>query len=139
MKQKTFIIIMYFLTNFCQLFAQVREIEAKEFFYSLLPKMSKPIVIDFWAEWCGPCHRYTPIFMSVAREYKNMADFYRVNVDKNEEWCTQWEIESIPTTIVIYNKGCDFLRQEGILDEENLHQIIDKSIKKNRADKESYF
>lgn len=122
-----------------QMYAQVREIDANVFFYTLLPKMTKPIVIDFWAEWCGPCRRFAPTFLSVAREYKSKADFYRVNVDNNEEWCKQWEIESIPTTIVIYNKNCDAIRNEGVLNNNELRRMIKDGIVKNKKDDELYF
>lgn len=137
MKRLLFVLLL--LVGVSQLHAQAREISADEFFYTLLPKMTKPIVIDFWAEWCGPCHRYTPTFLGVAREYKTKADFYRVNIDQNEEWCTQWRIESIPTTIVVYNKSCEFLRKEGMLENRMLKGMINEGIKNFNSDAEPYF
>lgn len=137
MKRLLFVLLL--LVGVSQLHAQAREISADEFFYTLLPKMTKPIVIDFWAEWCGPCHRYTPTFLGVAREYKTKADFYRVNIDQNEEWCTQWRIESIPTTIVVYNKSCEFLRKEGVLENRMLKDMINEGIKNFNSDAEPYF
>ena len=136
---KRVIILSLLFMGVNQLHAQAREISANEFFYTLLPKMTKTIVIDFWAEWCGPCHRYTPIFLNVAREYKTKAEFYRVNIDQNEEWCKQWKIESIPTTIVVYNKSCDILRKEGILDNRMLQSMINEGIKNFYSDDEPYF
>lgn len=125
---KRLLFVLFIMVGVCQLHAQAREISADDFFYTLLPKMTKPIVIDFWAEWCGPCHRYTPTFLGVAREYKTKADFYRVDIDQNEEWCTQWKIESIPTTIVVYNKSCDFLRKEGMLENRMLKEMVNEGI-----------
>ena len=125
---KRLLFVLFIMVGVCQLHAQAREISADDFFYTLLPKMTKPIVIDFWAEWCGPCHRYTPTFLGVAREYKTKADFYRVDIDHNEEWCTQWKIESIPTTIVVYNKSCDFLRKEGMLENRMLKEMVNEGI-----------
>lgn len=136
---KRLLIVLLLLVGVSQLHAQARGISANEFFYTLLPKMTKPIVIDFWAEWCGPCHRYTPTFLNVAREYKTKADFYRVNIDQNEEWCTQWKIESIPTTIVVYNKSCDFLRKEGMLENRMLKDMINEGIMNYNSDIEPYF
>lgn len=139
MRRLFIIAIVLAFTGFNQLSAQVREIDANIFYYDVLPKMTKPIVLDFWAEWCGPCKRYTPTFMSVARKYKTVADFYRVNIDKNEEWCSQLKIGSIPTTIVVYNKCCDFIRREGVLDDEELRNIIDNGVKRFKSDDEPYF
>ena len=136
---KRLLFVLFIIVGVCQLHAQAREISADEFFYTLLHKMTKPIVIDFWAEWCGPCHRYTPTFLGVAREYKTKADFYRVNIDRNEEWCTQWRIESIPTTIVVYNKSCEFLRKEGMLENRMLKDMINEGIKNYNSDDEPYF
>ena len=131
--------IMLAFIGIGQLLAQVREIDANIFYYDVLPKMTKPIVLDFWAEWCGPCKRYTPTFTSVAREYKTIADFFRVNIDKNEEWSSQWKIKSIPTTIVVYNKSGDFIKREGMLDDEELRKIINNGVNSFKSDDEPYF
>ena len=116
-----------------------KEIEASEFFNSLLPKMTKPLVIDFWAEWCGPCRKYAPIFMNVATQYSDKAVFYRVNVDKNEEWCREWKIQSIPTTIIVYNKSGEYLKCEGLITDKELKQLIDEGIRRLQLDDEAYF
>ena len=136
---KRIMILLLLFMGAGQLYAQVREISTNEFFYNLLPRMTKPIVLDFWAEWCRPCHRYTPIYLSVARIYEKTADFYRVNIDNNEEWINQWQIESIPTTIVVYNKSCAYIRKEGILDNDKLCNIINDAVKKFKFDDEPYF
>lgn len=136
---KRIVILLFLFAGICPLYAQVREISANEFFYTLLPKMTRPIAIDFWAEWCGPCHRYTPTFRSVAFKNKSRVDFYRVNIDKNEEWYAKWEIESIPITIIVYNKSCEFVKKEGILDHKILQDMIEECVKIYNSDDEPYF
>ncbi len=138
MKQILAITILLF-SSFGSLFAQDREIESGEFFNSLLPKMTKPLVIDFWAEWCGPCRKYAPIFMNVAKQYCSKAVFYRVNVDKNDEWCQEWKIQSIPTTIIVYNKCGEYLKREGLMTGKELKQLIDEGIRRQQLDDESYY
>lgn len=119
--------------------AQVKEVSTEEFFYKVLPQMDKPIVLDFWATWCGPCHQYSPTFSDIANQNKNRADFYRVNVDENEEWCNHWNIRSIPTTIVVYNKSGDYLRAEGVLSRSELRKMIKEGIEKMKSDDDEYF
>lgn len=119
--------------------AQVNEVSAEDFFYTILPQMDKPIVLDFWATWCGPCHQYSPTFSDIADQNKRKADFYRVNVDNNEEWCQYWNIRSIPTTIVVYNKSGDYLRAEGVLKRSELRKMIKEGIEKMESDDDDYF
>lgn len=119
--------------------AQIKEISTEEFFYRVLPQMDKPIVLDFWATWCGPCHQYAPTFTNIADQNSRKADFYRVNVDDNEEWCRHWNIRSIPTTIVVYNKSGDYLRAEGILSRSELRKMIQEGIEKMESDDDEYF
>ena len=103
MKHLLFLAILSF--SALNINAQVYEITEKEYVYEVFPNMNKPIVIDFYATWCRPCHQYSAIFNSVADEFNGKADFYRVDIDKNKTWAREWNIEYIPTTIVIYLKS----------------------------------
>jgi thioredoxin 1 len=66
-------------------------------------KSSKPVIVDFWAEWCGPCKMYSPIIEEVAKEFENKVKLVKVNVDENEALAAKYNISSIPTTILVEN------------------------------------
>ncbi len=63
----------------------------------------KPVVVDFWAEWCGPCRMITPIIEELAAEYEGRAIIGKVNVDENDEITGQFGIRNIPTILYFKN------------------------------------
>lgn len=62
----------------------------------------KTIVIDFWAEWCGPCKAMAPVFEELSKELKNVT-FAKVNVDNNQEIASKFNVMGIPTFIILKN------------------------------------
>ena len=62
-----------------------------------------PVVVDFWAPWCGPCRSQTPILEQFAEKYAGKVKVCKVNTDQNQELCMQFGIMSIPTIIVFHN------------------------------------
>lgn len=63
-----------------------------------------PVIIDLWAEWCGPCRMYSPEIEEASKEFEGKAKFVKVNVDDNQSIATRYNIMSIPTTLII-DKG----------------------------------
>jgi len=67
-------------------------------------KSGKPVLVDFWAEWCGPCRMVGPIVNELSAEYENKAVIGKVNVDENKEISAKYGIRNIPT-ILFFNNG----------------------------------
>ena len=66
-------------------------------------KTDKPVVIDFWAEWCAPCRMVAPIIEQLAEEYKDNVIVGKIDVDENNEAITKYGIRNIPTILFIKN------------------------------------
>lgn len=74
----------------------------KENFDEIL-KSDKPVLIDFWAEWCGPCRMVSPIIEELEREYDGSAVIGKVNVDEEAELALRYNVVSIPTVMIFKN------------------------------------
>ena len=109
--------------------AEIREVDSEELSTVVLPNMKKPIVLDFWASWCGPCRQYSPTFKSVAQSQRRYADFYKVEIDYNQDLVSAFDISCVPTTIVIYSKSGEYLKAEGVLSASQLSSMISKAKK----------
>ena len=72
-------------------------------FESVVLDSKIPVLVDVWAEWCGPCRLYTPIIDEVSKEYDGKIKFVKVNADENEKVVQRYNITSIPTTLLIVN------------------------------------
>ncbi|MDE1855939.1 MAG: thioredoxin [Candidatus Micrarchaeota archaeon] len=82
-----------------------------------------PVVVDFWAEWCGPCRVFSPIIEEVSGEYANKVKFYKLNVDDNPEIAERYNVMSIPTA-VLFEKGEVKAVSIGALPKESLKKWI---------------
>lgn len=87
-------------------------------------KSDKPVMLDFWASWCGPCRMQAPIFDACAEKAGDTAVFGKVNIDEQMELAQQFDVMSIPTIIVIKDGNVAF-RAVGVQSEATLLQALD--------------
>jgi thioredoxin 1 len=88
-------------------------------------KSALPVVVDFWAPWCGPCRMVAPILEKIAKEKAGELLVAKVNTDENNEWAMKYGIQGIPTMLFIAN-GKVVHKQVGALPEQMLRQVLDK-------------
>jgi thioredoxin len=90
----------------------------------------QPLIVDFWAPWCGPCKAMAPTFDRVAKEYEGRVRFLKVNTEEVPELAAAFGIRSIPTLIVLL--GDEVVNSQiGLTDEATLKRMVDKALDKS--------
>lgn len=86
---------------------------------------SKPVLVDFSAEWCGPCKMMAPILKDVKKEIGETAAIIKVDIDKNPAAAQQFQIQGVPT-LILFREGRPLWRQSGVIPKAGLVDVIKK-------------
>ncbi|HEY9186084.1 MAG TPA: thioredoxin [Salegentibacter sp.] len=83
----------------------------------------KPVLVDFFADWCGPCKMLGPILKDVKSELGDQVKIVKIDVDRNQELAAKYQVRGVPT-MILYKNGKQLWRQSGVLQKHQLTEVI---------------
>src|SRR6266545_2327374 len=105
---------------------RVREVSDSSFEKDVL-QSEKPVLVDFWAEWCAPCRMIAPTVEAVAEQFDESASVVKLNVDNSPSTADKYGIKGIPT-LILFSEGKEVERVVGATSKESISRIIEKYI-----------
>ena len=90
-------------------------------------KAEAPVLVDYWAEWCGPCKMIAPILDEVSRDYAEKLNVAKVNVDENQDIASKYGIRGIPT-LMLFRNGAVVATKVGALSKSQLTAFLDSNL-----------
>jgi thioredoxin 1 len=94
-------------------------------------KADRPVLLDFWAEWCGPCKMIAPILDSIAEDYQDRLRIVKLNIDENPQTPPKYNIRGIPT-LLLFRDGSVAAQQVGAVSKSQLSAFLDANIASDR-------
>lgn len=91
--------------------------------FSEIINQNKPVLVDFFAEWCGPCKMMTPILKEVKDNLGDKVVIIKIDVDKNPSLAAKYQVRGVPT-FVLYKQGKQVWRQSGMVNKSDLEELI---------------
>lgn len=91
--------------------------------FSEIINQDKPVLVDFFAEWCGPCKMMSPILKEVKEELQDKISIIKIDVDKNQSLASKYQVRGVPT-FVLYKAGKQVWRQSGMVQKREILSVI---------------
>jgi len=95
--------------------------------FAELIQSSKPVLVDFFATWCGPCKAMEPVVKEVAKSIEGKARIVKVDIDKQRQIAQQYNVSAVPT-FMIFKNGNVVWRHPGMIDKSSLLKMLDQSV-----------
>lgn len=92
--------------------------------FSEIINSETPVLVDFYAEWCGPCKTLAPILKDAKESLGEKVKIVKIDVDKNQPLATQYQVRGVPT-LILFKEGKQLWRQSGVLSKDEIIKIID--------------